>query len=94
MGYADCKCLAGLVETSNVVSIVSLALCQAHCKQVPEFSRHSESDLITLASSIPPVPTYASIWVVFWLLFFRSAPSTFPDTWSTFKGPFRGVPSR
>ena len=37
MGYADCRCLAGLVETSKVVSIVSLALCQTHCKQVPEF---------------------------------------------------------
>ncbi len=33
-------------------------------------------------------------WVVLWLLFCRSAPSTFPATWSTFKGPFRGVPSR
>ncbi len=39
-------------------------------------------------------PTYRCTWVVLWLLFFRSAPSTFPDTWSTFKGPFRGVPSR
>ncbi len=46
MGYADCKCLADLVETSKVVSIVSLALCQTHCKQVPEFSRLSKSDLI------------------------------------------------
>ncbi len=27
------------------------------------------------------------------LLFCRSAPSTFPDTWSTLKGPFWGVPS-
>ncbi len=50
IGYADCKCLAGLVETSKVVSIVSLALCQTHCKQVPEFSRLSKSDLITWAS--------------------------------------------
>ena len=41
-----------------------------------------------------PYPTYGYTWVVLWLLFFRSAPSTFPDTWSTFKGPFRGVPSR
>ncbi len=38
-------------------------------------------------------PTYRCTWVVLWLLCFRSAPSTFPDTWSTFKGPFRGVPS-
>ena len=29
-----------------------------------------------------------------WLLFFRSAPSTFPNKRSTLKGPFRGVPSR
>ncbi len=40
-----------------------------------------------------PVPTYGSTWVVLWLLFFRSAPSTFNVTWSTLKGPFRGVPS-
>ncbi len=40
-----------------------------------------------------PVPTYGSTWVVLWLLFCRSAPSTFPGTWSTHKGPFRGVPS-
>ncbi len=39
------------------------------------------------------VPTYESTWVVLWLLFCRSAPSTFPGTWSTLKGPFRGVPS-
>ncbi len=41
-----------------------------------------------------PVPTYGSTWVVLWLLFCRSAPSTFPVTWSTLKGPFPGVPSR
>ncbi len=40
-----------------------------------------------------PYPAYGYTWVVLWLLFFRSAPSTFPATWSTFKGPFRGVPS-
>ncbi len=40
-----------------------------------------------------PVPTYGSTWVVLWLLFCRSAPSTFPVTWSTLKSPFRGVPS-
>ncbi len=40
-----------------------------------------------------PVPTYGSTWVVLWLLFCRSASSTFPVTWSTLKGPFRGVPS-
>ncbi len=85
MGYADCKCYAGLVETSKVVSIISLALCQTHCKQVPVFSHLSKSDLIMWASfdantrSTTPVPTYGSIWVVLWLLFFRSAPSTFPQ---------------
>ncbi len=40
-----------------------------------------------------PVTTYGFTWVVLWLLFCRSAPSTFPDTWSTLKGPFQGVPS-
>ncbi len=52
MGYADCKYYAGLVETSKVVSIVSPALCQTHCKQVPVFSRLSKSDLIMWASFI------------------------------------------
>ncbi len=41
-----------------------------------------------------PVPTYGSTWVVLWLLFSRSAPSTFPKKQSTLKGPFQGVPSR
>ncbi len=41
-----------------------------------------------------PYPTYGSTWVVLWLLICRSAPSTFPVAWSTFKGPFRRVPSR
>ncbi len=35
-----------------------------------------------------PVPTYGSTWVVLWLLFCRSAPSTFPNTRSTLQGPF------
>ena len=43
MGYADCKYFAGSVETSKVVSNVSLTLCQTHCKQVPVFSRLSKS---------------------------------------------------
>ncbi len=29
--------------------------------------------------SFPSVPAFGSIWVVLWLLFFRSAPSTFPQ---------------
>ncbi len=52
MGYADCKYFVGFVETSKEVSIVSLALYQTHCKQVPVFSRLSKSDLITWAHSI------------------------------------------
>ncbi len=44
--------------------------------------------------SFPPVPVFGSIWVVLWLLFFRSAPSTFQQwrgylSWSL----FLGVPS-
>ncbi len=52
--------------------------------------------LDTTRSSLPQPDTQVSrcLWVVLWLLFFRSAPSTFPATWSTFKGQFRGVPSR
>ncbi len=32
-----------------------------------------------VSHSFPPVPASGSIWVVLWLLFFRSAPSTFPQ---------------
>ena len=45
MDYADCKHFAGLVETSKVVSKVSLAHCQTHCKQMPVFSRLSKSHM-------------------------------------------------
>ncbi len=41
----------------------------------------------------PPDPTYGSTWVVLWLFVFRSAPSTFPNRQSTFRGPFPEVPS-
>ncbi len=58
--------------------------------QVPVISRHGVtwSFLDSLKSSANqdwylPVPTYGSTWVVLWLLFCRSAPSTFPATWST-----------
>ncbi len=43
MGYTDSKYFADLVEASKVVSNVSLALCQTHCKQVPMFSCLSKS---------------------------------------------------
>ncbi len=33
--------------------------------------------------------TYRSTWVVLWLLFCRSAPSTYPNKRSTLQGPFR-----
>ncbi len=39
-----------------------------------------------ITCSFPPVPAFRSIWVVLWLLFFRSASSTFPS-WA-------GYPSR
>ncbi len=67
------------------VSIDRVDLCQTHCKQVPDFFRLSGSHQITWVESIkqvntrgyPPVPAFGSIWGVLWLLFFRSAPSTF-----------------
>ncbi len=43
--------------------------------------------------NIPPVPAFGSIWVVLWLLFFRSAPSTFPQKTGHLLEPFLGVPS-
>ncbi len=73
-------------------------LCQTPRVQVPYFSRHW-GHVVNLDQSQAslrknPVPTYGPTWVVLWLLFFRSAPSTFPNKRSTLKGPFRGVPSR
>ncbi len=41
---------------------------------------------------LPPVPTYGSTWVVLWLLFFRSAPSTFPQQTVHFLGSVSGTP--
>ncbi len=50
--WHKCKCSLSLVETSKVVSIVSLALCQTHCKQVPDFSRLSQTPFIVQLSVI------------------------------------------
>ncbi len=50
---------------------------------MPDFSRHSGSDLITWASSFPPVPAFGSIWVV---LCSHKGQITFLE-------PFPGVPS-
>ena len=50
MGYEDCKYLADLGETSKVVSIINLGICHIYCKQVPDLSRLSKSDLIMWAS--------------------------------------------
>ncbi len=62
------------------------------------FVRHPVSRCLTFPAFgvtwLLPVPTYGSTWVVLWLLFFRSAPSTFPSKQSTHRGPFPGVPSR
>ncbi len=51
----------------KIVSIVNLSLCQTHCKQVPDVSRPS-------GSSLHPVPTIGSIWVVLWPLFLGPLP--------------------
>ena len=76
-------------------------LSETPCVQVPEFPRHwghvvslDQSQASLRKHWLLPVPTYESTWVVLWLLFFRSAPSTFPNKRSTLKGPFQGVPSR
>ncbi len=65
------------------VSIDHVDLCQTHCKQVPDFSRATGQRRIQKmwtggganTRSFRPVPAFGSIWVVLWLLFFRSAPS-------------------
>ncbi len=55
------------------------------------FVRHTASKCLTVSALqevswssgqvaiYPPVPAFGSIWVVLWLLIFRSAPSTFPQ---------------
>ncbi len=60
-------------------------------KEVPDFSRPSESDQVMWAKRVntrgfPQVPTFGSIWVVLWLSFFRSAPSTFELQQVTLRG--------
>ncbi len=82
------------------VSTDRVDLCQTHFKQVPDFSRAPRSGQITRAGfsqqantrSFSPVPAFGSTWVVLWLLFFRSAPSTFPHKRFTHLGQFPGVP--
>ncbi len=63
---------------TNGVKIDCVDLCQTHWKQVPDFSRPSGSEQAS-TRSLPPVPAFGSIWVVLWLLFFKSAPFTFPS---------------
>ncbi len=64
-------------------------LCQTHCKQVPDFSRLWGHVVSLDQWRLLPVPTYGSTWVVLWLLFFRSAPFTFPSKRSTHRVRFR-----
>ncbi len=71
---------------------IKSALARQSGVQVPVISRHDGHMVILDQSQSWYFP--GSSWVVLWLLFCRSAPSTFPVTWSTLKGPFRGVPSR
>ncbi len=91
MGYADCKCFTGLVETSKVVSIVSLALCQTHCKQVPEFSHLST---VTHRKSVSKT---CVIFMVdhnsFGYCFSGPLPLRSHKEQVTFSRPFLGVPS-
>ncbi len=80
-------------------------LCPGACIFPPQGSRGNFgpiTELVTQFSTIKssankdwylPVPTYGSTWVVLWLLFCRSAPSTFPNKRSSLQGLFRGVPS-
>ena len=81
----------GLSWNTIRVSIDGVNLCQTHYKQVPDFSRAPGSGQTTWASSSPQVPAFGSIWVLLWLLFFRSAPFMFPSwagylSWSLFPG--------
>ncbi len=81
--------------------LIKFTLARHSGVQVPVISRHgimwsflfNSFKLSANQDWYLPVPTYGSTWVVLWLLFCRSAPSTFPATWSTFKAPFWGVPS-
>ena len=94
MGYADYKHLAGLVETSKVVSILSLALCQTHCRQVPDFSGLSKSDLITWARFGQPHSSRSYLRVnmrcALAIFFFKSGPSTFPQRTGHLLGAISG----
>ena len=82
MGYADCKCQAGLVETLKVVSIVSLALCQTHCMQVPDFSPK--------VASLQFLPSGQYV-LCFGYSFLGPLPLLSHKEQVTFSGPFLGV---
>ncbi len=79
MGSADCRHYAGSVETPKIC-----------------FKRKPGplSDTLQAGACVfpPPVPIYGSIWVVLWLLFFRSAPSTFPQRTGHLFGAISGSP--
>ena len=78
MGYADCKCFAGLIETSKVVSIVNLGLCQTHCKQS--------------ARLFPPFLPSGQYGLWFGYYFSGPLPLRYHKEEVTFSGPFLGVP--
>ncbi len=68
-------CVRVWIESfTDHLNIIS-GLCQTHCKQVPEFSRHFYNYMYRQVfcfntHKFAPVPTCGSLWVVFFGLFF------------------------
>ncbi len=90
------KDLWWVMRTANVhriwlklqISIVNLGLCQTHCKQVPDFSRPSGSDVASL--QFLPSGKYG---LCFGYCFSGPLPLRSNKGQVTFLKPFPGVPS-
>ncbi len=94
-----CEWLCGLLTFIGfgwhiiVVSTVNLGLLSvtaSRCLTFPALQEvtWSHGQVLANTHSFPPVPAFGSIWVVLWLLFFRSTPSTFPQVGGYLLGTF------
>ncbi len=84
MGYADCKCLAGLVETSNVVSTF-VRHTASGCLIFPAF-------MLTHVASLQFLPM-GQYGLCFGYCFSGALSLRSHKEQVTFSGPFLGVPS-
>ena len=90
-GYGTCFVVKTCDELYHfIVSIDRLGIPFGFQTIIWSFARHPVSRCLTFpAIGVTwSIWTYGSTWVVLWLLFFRSAPSTFPNKRSTLRFRF------